>query len=147
MIDDHFFYLKNRRTDSKAQEAYLLFRKKHLKSKVFTHPGYNNELSIQCYFDENEELLKLVCLFAEMYYNSSSIIKSPLGRKISVLDFGKELEFNTFAAFLESSHFNDKEKSILLEGVGIKEFLRNLLTNFDKGSEGFRSSNIKLKLN
>jgi hypothetical protein len=61
-------------------------------------------------------------------------------------DSGKELEVITYYAFLKSSHFND-DKSILLEGVNIKDFLKNLLASFDGQLEEFSSSRKYVKLN
>jgi hypothetical protein len=145
LIDNHFFYLKNPRSQPNLDEPFLLFNKNIQGPMVVSCPLSKTSFSTQGFFDENEELLKLVCLLAEMHNSSYRIIFNPKGRKHSTADLGKELEVVTYAAFLESSHFND-EKSVLLEGVSIKGFLKNLLANLYKESKNIRSSRKYVKL-
>jgi hypothetical protein len=145
LIDKHFFYMKNPRTDSKAEEPCLLFRKNKPYPKLLSQPNSENRFSMQGFFDENEELLKMVCLLGDMCSSSYGIIYPPKGRFHSTADTGKELEVITYDAFLKSSHFND-EKSIILEGVGIKDFIKNLLASFDQQLVDFISSRKYVKL-
>jgi hypothetical protein len=119
LIDSHFFYLKNPRADSKAEEPCLLFRNSIPFPTLLSKLNPENMFEVQGFFDENEELLKLVCLLGDMRSSSYKIIYPLKGRFHSAADTGKELEIITYATFLSSSHFND-ENSVLLEGVGIK---------------------------
>jgi hypothetical protein len=146
LIDKHFFYLKNPRTNSEAEEPYLLFRNDKPKTSLLPRPDAKNRYTIQGFFDENEELLKMVCLFGPMESSSYGIIYPPTGRLHSTADAGKELEVITYDAFLKSSHSN-YENSVVLEGVNIKNVLKNLLASFDQELENFNLSVKDLKLN
>jgi hypothetical protein len=146
LIDSHFFYLKNPKTNLEAGEPYLLFRNNKPKTRLLPRPNSKNRFTIQGFFDENEELLKLVCLFGPMESSSYGIIYPLKGRIHSTADAGKELEVITYAAFVSSSHFND-QNSVILEGVNIKTFLKNLLAGFDQELEDFNLSREDLKLN
>jgi hypothetical protein len=146
LIDKHFFYLKNPRTNSEAEEPYLLFHNDTPYPKLISQPNSQNRYEIQGFFDENEELLKMVCLFGPMESSSYGIIYPPKGRFHSTADAGKELEVITYDAFLKSSNFND-ENSVILEGVNIKNFLKNLLASFDRQLEEFTSYRKYVKLN
>jgi hypothetical protein len=138
--------LKNPRTSSEAEEPYLLFRNNKPKTSLLPRPDAKNRFTIQGFFDENEELLKLVCLFGPMASSSYGIIYPLKGRFHSTADAGKELEVITYDAFLKSSHSND-ENSVVLEGVINKNFLKNLLASFDQELENFNLSVVDLKLN
>jgi hypothetical protein len=146
LIDKHFFYMKNPRTSSEAEEPYLLFRNNKPKTSLLPYPDARKGFTIQGFFDENEELLKMVCLFGPMESSSYGIIYPPKGRFHSTADAGKELEVITYDAFLKSSNFND-ENSVILEGVNIKNFLKNLLASFDRQLEEFTSYRKYVKLN
>jgi hypothetical protein len=146
LIDKHFFYLKNPRTYSEAEEPYLLFQNDTPYPKLISQPNSQNIYEIQGFFDENEELLKMVCLFGPMESSSYGIIYPPKGRFHSIADTGKELEVITYDAYLKSSHFND-EKAVSLEGVNIKIFLKNLLASFDQQLVNFIAYRKYVKLN
>lgn len=65
LIDKHFFYLKNTLINSKDNDPFLLFKQSWDNSiEISTLPNVRSRYSFQCYFDENEELLKLICLLA-----------------------------------------------------------------------------------
>jgi hypothetical protein len=146
LIDKHFFYLKNPRTNSEAEEPYLLFQNDTPYPKLISQPNSENRYEIQGFFDENEELLKLVCLVGPMDSTSYGIVYPPYGRFHLTADTDKVLEFITYNAFLKSSHFND-EKAVSLEGVNIKIFLKNLLASFDGQMLNFVAYRKYVKLN
>ena len=97
-VNGHFFYLKNPLNRPIEAEPFLLFRESDYESTFLcTEPLVREEYTFQSFFDEKEELLKLVCLFAD-----NSISPSGMFQTIGNNAFdGDELENITFAAFLE----------------------------------------------
>ena len=151
LIDKHFFYLRNPLENMKNTDPFLIFQQKTSQSTFLTTmPTARDEYTFQCYFDEKEEILKLVCLFAETLFSPKALFNDQfIARSTNFcnnsLD-GNELENITLLAFLESSHYNYEEKEVLLNGVSINNFLINLLENLNNRSRGRRSHRENLKL-
>lgn len=126
-IDHHFAYLKTPIEDSLFKNHFLLFRPM-ASSKLCSKPSSDYNYKVQCYFDEGEELLKMVCLLADIEIPLRTFFTKTSNhiRKSEQLSSLKNL---AFSAILDSSHYADSEKEVCFQGLGFENFLRNLLHN------------------
>jgi hypothetical protein len=154
-IDSHFFYLKNPYIPSK--DPFLLYRS--LFERLPKPPLYicrDFEMPIryntQCYFNVEEEILMLACLFGEISTTTTemfnhSLEKSTLGNtpnKNALVLSGSLLENQACAAVIDSSHFSSDRISVSLEGVSLRNFISNLFGNLDNVSGPSRMDRCKV---
>lgn len=157
MIDNHFAYLKTPIEDPKLMNHFLLFRSRvpFKNVKLCRTPISYDIFSVQCYFDEGEELLKLVCLFVAIlsptrlaFTNREvsgdiNFIKNPEAKSTP----GEALENYAFSSILDSSHYSDSERKLNFRGVMFENFLRNLLRNLSKANITRFEQKTKLEYN
>lgn len=142
-IDEHFFYLKN--PYNAGIKPFLLFRKHNRYTPYYYDNAIHDlkDYAPQSYFNLEEELLMMACLFRPM---NCSILRlfSPNDLKTQVKDIpnikasrlsGIVLESVAIGTIVESSHYTYVERSGSLKGVPLTNFLSNILENLDSDCE------------
>ena len=152
MIDNHFYNLKN--PYNQDQKPFLLFRKVgNSIPLVITDPFENEPFSFQCFFDQEEELLLLSCLIAELrrnVFNSFFGLEKEQDRAesenvLAKIHSGNALEVTTLESVIDSSHYTDEEIKGSFKGVPLNNFFRNFINNLNPKCSILRSERKVLK--
>jgi hypothetical protein len=130
LIDQHFFHLAN--PNQPPEEPFLLTKMILDGSPCLTIPN-GDIFDINTYFNPNEEILMLTCLFNGLKRSTRSVLgpvgtATPLGlvsNKLAIKRSGKYLENDVSQAIIDASHGSS------FRGTQLGPFLRNVLKNFN----------------